>query len=49
MRRVLTKISVVVCWRDQRFELGVDLFPDIAGHDRFERRVGELEREVAIA
>ncbi len=49
MRRVLTKISVVWCWRDQRCELRVDLLPDVAGHDRFERRVRQFEREIALA
>ncbi len=34
---------------DQRFELAVDLFPDVAGHHRFERCVGQFEREVAFA
>ena len=49
MRRVLTKISVVRCSSTSSARRSIDLLPHLVRHHRLERRVGDLEREIARA
>ena len=48
-RRVLTKMRVVRCSRDQLGQSIVDQRPDFARHHRFERRRRNLDLQVAVA
>ncbi len=48
-RRVLTKTSVVAVRLDQLRQPGVDLVPDLVRHDRFQRRAGQLDRQVQLS
>ena len=48
-RRVFTNTSVVRCCADQLREPVVLLDPDLVRHDRLERRLRQLELEVALA